>query len=122
MKVSTKILKKVLCDNYGQIMPTVKVLKEKYNIEIDRTAIYKRIQKNPSMKEAIAQSIESLKDIAEYNLSKLIIEGDRSSILFYLKTKGRDRGYVEKTEIANPDDGNAFNIVVENVPYKGNRG
>ena len=37
-------------------------------------------------------------DFAETMLMKHIREGDTTSLIFYLKTKGRERGYVERVE------------------------
>lgn len=56
-----------------------------------------------------ASQIESIKDItldfAESALLKKIKEGDTASIIFYLKTLGRARGYIERpTENKNGDD------------------
>lgn len=52
--------------------------------------------------EVFRQSIEELDaynlDFAETMLMKHIREGDTTSLIFYLKTKGRERGYVERVE------------------------
>jgi len=33
-----------------------------------------------------------------------IREGNTSATIFYLKTKGKNRGYVERTELSMPDN------------------
>lgn len=52
--------------------------------------------------EGFRQSVEELDaynlDFAETMLMKHIREGDTTSLIFYLKTKGRERGYVERVE------------------------
>lgn len=42
-------------------------------------------------------------DFAESQLHKQIQNGEVSSTIFYLKTKGKKRGYVERQELASPD-------------------
>ena len=39
-------------------------------------------------------------DFAESQLHKQIQNGEVSSTIFYLKTKGKKRGYIERQEIA----------------------
>ena len=52
--------------------------------------------------EGFRQCVEELDaynlDFAETMLMKHIREGDTTSLIFYLKTKGRERGYVERVE------------------------
>ncbi len=56
----------------------------------------------PSVKEAAQDAKEAMLDFAEGKLFKKIKAGDNVAILFYLKTQGKARGYIEKTEISNP--------------------
>ena len=56
------------------------------------------MQKHPSIKEAVDGALENLKDIAEHELARNITQGNMTAIMFFLKTKAKDRGYVEKVE------------------------
>jgi hypothetical protein len=50
-------------------------------------------------KESV-EDIENIAlDFAESQLHKQIKEGNTSGTIFYLKTKGKRRGYVERTEV-----------------------
>lgn len=42
-------------------------------------------------------------DFAESQLHKQIRDGNTSATIFYLKTKGKNRGYIERQEISGPD-------------------
>jgi hypothetical protein len=56
-------------------------------------------RKNPAFADAVADIDESNLDKAESALLGLIESGNPTAIIFYLKTKGRLRGYHEKHEI-----------------------
>jgi len=47
-------------------------------------------------------------DFAETHLHSLIRNGDTSSTIFYLKTKGKKRGYVERQEHDHTTGGDKF--------------
>lgn len=47
-------------------------------------------------------------DIAEYKLLQAINEGRTAELIFYLKTQGKKRGYVERQELASPGGGPVF--------------
>lgn len=53
----------------------------------------------PSVKKAIIEAKEEMKDFAENQLHKAIKDSNLTAILFYLKTQAKDRGYIEKTEV-----------------------
>lgn len=44
---------------------------------------------------------EQLMDLVEDKLVKKINEGDITALIFVAKTKGKKRGYIERTEVAN---------------------
>ena len=48
--------------------------------------------------DAYEEERESITDLAETKLIKEINDGNFPAIKFYLSTKGRDRGYVERQE------------------------
>lgn len=67
-------------------------------VAISRRIYYKWLECNPVFKEAIELEQDSLLDMAETKLQQNIAEGKEASIFFFLKTKGKKRGYVETTE------------------------
>ena len=52
-------------------------------------------------------------DFVESQLHKQIKEGVPSSTIFYLKTKGKKRGYVERKEIEHEGSIEGFKIVLD---------
>lgn len=54
---------------------------------------------DPVFAQAMLDVRESLIDEAEAQLHKNIREGKEASLIFYLKTQGKDRGYVERKEV-----------------------
>jgi hypothetical protein len=55
-------------------------------------------KKFPTVQEAIDTERARMTDIAELALYKQIQDGQGWAVCFYLKTQGKDRGYVERTE------------------------
>jgi superfamily II DNA or RNA helicase len=66
---------------------------------VSATTVRKYAAKHPSVKEAILQAREDLKDFAESKLLTRIDAEDMTAIIFYLKTQAKDRGYVERQEV-----------------------
>jgi hypothetical protein len=59
-------------------------------------------------------------DFAESQLHKQIQSGEVSSTIFYLKTKGKKRGYVERSEVDH--SGSMQNVVtLFQIPDNGRR-
>jgi hypothetical protein len=68
-------------------------------VGLDRDVHYKWMREDQKYKEAV-QSLEGAAlDFAESKLLKQIEGGDTTAIIFYLKTKGKGRGYVERQEL-----------------------
>ena len=57
------------------------------------------VKRYPECAEAINLANNALGDLAETKLVDNITNGDQRAIEFYLKTKQRDRGYTDKTQV-----------------------
>jgi hypothetical protein len=53
----------------------------------------------PEIAEAISDANEEVNDVAELKLYDAIKRGEAWAICFRLKTKAKNRGYVEKAEL-----------------------
>lgn len=72
-------------------------------VGIDRTTHYNWMKDDVEYKEAIEHIGEEVIDFAESKLHSLIDGGDVASTIFYLKTKGKKRGFVERTELTGTE-------------------
>ncbi len=63
---------------------------------ISRTTYYRWCAADPVFKEKADEVTETQVDFVESKLLQQINEGDTTAIIFYLKTKGKKRGYNEK--------------------------
>jgi len=68
-------------------------------VKISRPIYYKYYNTDPVFKKSVDSIGEMALDTAESKLHQLIKEGNPTAIIFYLKTKGKKRGYVERQEI-----------------------
>jgi hypothetical protein len=75
------------------------------SLGISPVTIYNRKAKNPKIQEAIANEREFTTDAAEGALYRAITNGEAWAVCFYLKTQGKNRGYVERQELTGKDGG-----------------
>jgi hypothetical protein len=68
-------------------------------VGISRNTFYEWKKKDLVFAEAVKEQEESLLDFAETMLYKAIKEGKTPELIFFLKTKGQSRGYVEKQKV-----------------------
>lgn len=66
---------------------------------ISRGTFYNWCKEDAEFNEEVNQINEETLDFVESKLLENIKKGEVTSIIFYLKTKGRNRGYQEKSEI-----------------------
>ena len=83
-------------------------------IGISRRTYYKWCENNPEFKNLVNDELESLIDLAETKLQQNIMEGKEQSIFFFLKTKGKSRGYVETVD--NNVTLNQFEEAMKSLP------
>ena len=67
-------------------------------VGIHRSTYYEWMNKDERFNAKINAEREGLIDFAESKLIKLIDEKNVTAIIFFLKTRAKDRGYVEKVE------------------------
>lgn len=108
LKVDPEMVLQVLKNNLGNISITCE------KCGISRRTFYNYMNKY----QAFAEEVEFINDInldfAESMLLKNIREGKETSLIFYLKTKGKDRGYVERIE--QKVEVNPFLELMQNLP------
>ncbi len=107
-KIDSEKILDVYEKKQGNVTETAKAL------NINRKTFYEWLKEDANLKEEIELIDDSLLDFAESQLRilmrgipKIDVEGklidwtvkpDNASIIFYLKTKGKKRGYIERTE------------------------
>lgn len=84
--------------NFGIITRTCK------EVGITRETFYKWKKTDPAFAQAIEDQDEKTTDFVESELYKKIQEGSERSILFYMKYKGRKRGYADSLDITSGGD------------------
>jgi hypothetical protein len=65
---------------------------------VNRSTFYEWYNKDKKFKSEVDSIGDMAIDYAETALHNRIKDGSDTAIIFYLKTKGKKRGYVEKTE------------------------
>jgi len=81
------------------------------SVGISRETHYKWLREDESYKESVDDLVNVALDFAETQLHKQISKGNPTSTIFYLKTKGKNRGYVERQEIQH-DGGEGLRIEI----------
>ena len=68
------------------------------NTGINRSTYYRWREADEEFREQVDEVMEEQIDFVESKLLTAIKSGDTTAIIFYLKTKGRNRGYSEKVQ------------------------
>lgn len=67
-------------------------------VGISRETHYRWVKEDAEYGIAVGDVENIALDFAESQLHKQIMEGSTSATIFYLKTKGKNRGYIERVE------------------------
>ena len=104
MKKTTKsntIKKRNFLNKYESSLGNVSVSCEE--VQIARSTFYAWMEKDADFKQQVDAINEKSVDFVESALLKQIKEGNTTATIFFLKTKGKNRGYVERQEITGKD-------------------
>jgi len=97
----------------GILSTAAKILETAYGSCTPRT-VRNYVKRHPRLAEVIEETVELNLDTAESQLMSLIANGNLGAVIFYLKTKGKARGYVERVE-ATGSGGGPIKIDIETV-------
>ena len=67
--------------------------------DIPRSTYYKWLKDDEEIAQAVKEIENIALDFAESQLHTQMKDGSTSATIFYLKTKGKKRGYVERSEL-----------------------
>ena len=73
------------------------------NVGIGRTTFYEWMKDDKQFEKEVNEIQNIALDFAESQLHKQIGDGSTAATIFYLKTKGKKRGYIERQEITGAD-------------------
>ena len=73
-------------------------------IGVDRTTPYRWMREDEEYKKRVEEVLNVPLDFVESKLFEAINHNNITAIIFYLKTKGKHRGYVERHELTGIDD------------------
>ena len=103
-------IEKALCEADGRVRAVALALKT------GRSTVYEYLLRYPELKAVQDDAAESALDEAEDKLMKLVRAENLTAIIFFLKTQGKKRGYVERSEhdLKSGDDPFEFTINIGN--------
>ena len=81
----------------------VSMAAERLRCEPDTVRAYAK--RHPTVAAALKEERERMTDVAELSLYNQLLKGEGWAVCFYLKTQGKDRGYVERHELTGKDGG-----------------
>ena len=93
MKVTIKKFKEAIKGSAGVYASIAKKL------GVERSTVTRFLNKHSELGKFVEEEREKMIDLAENKLFLKIKDGEWKPTEFYLKTKGKHRGYVEKQEI-----------------------
>jgi hypothetical protein len=93
-----KLMLSMLRKTYGIVSESARKAK------CDRTQHYEWLKNDPDYAAKVAEINESFLDFGETQLVKNMKKGSDAAVIFFLKTKAKSRGYVEKIDFGLPLD------------------
>jgi hypothetical protein len=102
-KPERSVIEKAIVKAFGNLSAASK------SLGVDRVSLYKWIEQD-GLEQAVIEGRNSRLDFVEGKLDQKIDSGDTTAIIFFLKTQGKSRGYVERQEITGADGKKIFEV------------
>ena len=93
----TKLKKRLFLERFNTAAGNVSFICKQ--IKIGRKTYYEWLSNDPGFAEDILALKEELVDFGESQLFALMNDKNPAAVIFFLKTQGKDRGYVERQEM-----------------------
>ena len=89
------------------------------SVGVARSTFYKWINEDEDFAKKVKDIDNITLDFAESQLHKQIQDGNTSATIFYLKTRGKKRGYIEKSELdlTSGEEPVKINVNINGVDY-----
>jgi hypothetical protein len=71
------------------------IMKTAIRLNVSYKRLTKYLNNQPKLKDLLKDTTEALLDLTETKLRDLILQGDRTAIVFHLRCKGRHRGWID---------------------------
>lgn len=84
------------------------------SVGISRETHYRWLREDENYKQEVEALSDVAIDFAESQLHKQIKDGNSTATIFYLKTKGKKRGYIERQEIQTQEV-KQFEVIIEDT-------
>jgi len=87
--------------------------------DVPRSTYYKWLNEDEEFAKAVKDIENIALDFGESQLHKQIGDGNTSATIFFLKTKGKKRGYVERSELdlSSGDEPIKINVNIKGVEH-----
>ena len=87
--------------------------------DVPRSTYYKWLNEDEEFSKAVKDIENIALDFGESQLHKQIKDGNTSATIFFLKTKGKKRGYIERSELdlTSGDEPIKINVNIKGVEY-----
>ena len=87
-------------------------------VGVGRTTFYGWLEDDAEFKKEVNDIQDLALDFVESQLFEQIKDSNTTATIFYLKTKGKKRGYVERIEQDHTTNGKEINIITLGGGYK----
>lgn len=92
-KLSSKRVLDAITEHHGNLSAVARAL------GVARSTVYAHVEKDAGAALAVEEARETILDEVEATLEQRALDGHTAELIFFLKTRGKKRGYSEKQEV-----------------------
>ena len=104
-KPDRSIIEKAIVKAFGNLSTASR------SLQVDRVTLYKWIEQE-GLEQDVIEGRNTRLDFVESKLDQKIDGGDTTAIIFFLKTQGKSRGYIERQEVTGIDGKKLFEVTI----------